>query len=211
LILTMGRAVTSVVACVAKGEDVGNIACTGLQVSDNCATITLTDPQVHSSSAIKSKRGPGLGTLSEEVRVFCLCSEAAPRGPELLIKVGEFAHVLQRGIQQYYSSDKKDKTILQSLHVQGLDEAKGLHSRLGRRGRVPWLAPRYRQKLPYIDPETSVVLPAAHNLLHGVLHSFIAFGVGKVTEWKLKKDGEGSSLMPSIEAIAAVKVRFSSS
>jgi hypothetical protein len=70
--LTMGRAITSVVACVAKGKDVGIIACTGLRVSDNCATITLTDPQVHSSSAIKSKRGPGLGTLSEEVRVSCL-------------------------------------------------------------------------------------------------------------------------------------------
>jgi hypothetical protein len=70
--LTMGRAITSVVTCVAKGQDVGNIACTGLQVSDSCATITLTDPEVQSSSAIKLKRGPGLGTLSEEVRVSCL-------------------------------------------------------------------------------------------------------------------------------------------
>jgi hypothetical protein len=70
--LTRGRAITSVVACVAKGEDVGNMACTGLQVNDNSATITLTDPQVHPSSVIKVKRGPWLGTVSEEVRISCL-------------------------------------------------------------------------------------------------------------------------------------------
>jgi hypothetical protein len=117
--------------------------------------------------------------VDRSVQIVPRCRVGDPRlrlSPELLIKVGEFAHVLQRGIQQYYSSDKKDKTILQSLHVHGVDEAKGVHSKLGRRGRVPWLAPTYRQKLPYIDPETSVVLPPAHNLLHGVLHSFIAFG-----------------------------------
>jgi hypothetical protein len=81
---------------------------------------------------------------SAQIVLRCRIGDPRPRlSPELLIKVGAFAHVRQRGIQQYYSSDKKDKTILRSLHVQGVDEAKGLLSRLGRRGRVPWLAPRY--------------------------------------------------------------------
>jgi hypothetical protein len=133
--------------------------------------------------------------VDRSAQIVPRCRIGDPRvrlSPELLNKVGEFAHVVQRGIQQCYSSDENDKTILQSLHMQGVDEAKGLLYRLGRRGRVPWLASRYRQKLPYIDPETSVVLPPAHNMLHGVLHSFIAFGVGKVTGWRPRRMENGS-------------------
>jgi hypothetical protein len=68
LVLTMKRAITSVATCVAKGENVGNIAWTWLQVNENSATITLADHQEHPLSASKANRGPRLGTLPEEVR-----------------------------------------------------------------------------------------------------------------------------------------------
>ncbi len=66
--LTLGRAVTSIAICVAKGDVVGNIACSGLQVKGTAATITLTDQQVQSTSIIAPKRGTSLGTLSEEAQ-----------------------------------------------------------------------------------------------------------------------------------------------
>jgi hypothetical protein len=107
------------------------------------------------------------------------------------IKVGEFAHRLQLGRRQYYASGKTD--ILARLNVSGVTEAKELFSRLGRKARAPWLAPRYLDKLPYIDPQTLVVAPPAHLFLRGILHSIIAFGVGKVKGWGLRKAGQAYS------------------
>jgi hypothetical protein len=137
------------------------------------------------------------------------CRKGDPRlrlTSEMLISVGEFAHVLQEGIRQSYLGGKKCKTILSSVGVTGVDRARDLFSRLGRRGRVPWLAPRYRKKLSYFDPQTSDVIPVAHNLLRGLVHSLLALHVGKVNGWKPQVDGEGSPLILSLEAIEAVKV-----
>lgn len=121
------------------------------------------------------------------------------------IQVGEFAHKLQRGVREYYRS--RSTNILAGLNVSGVTEAKELFSVLGRRGREPWLAPRYREKLPYINPQTLVVIPVAHLCLRGLLKSFIGLSVGKVKGWKLKRaDQGGSPLMLSLEAVDAVKV-----
>jgi hypothetical protein len=66
--LTMGRAITSIAVSVMKGENVGNIACSGMQVTGTEATIQLADADVHTTSIFNSKRGSARGTLSPEVR-----------------------------------------------------------------------------------------------------------------------------------------------
>ena len=119
------------------------------------------------------------------------------------IRVGEFAHILHLGKTQYYTT--RSRSILNSVHVTGVSQADDLMSRLGRRGREPWFAPRYRERLSYID-ENLVTLPCAHLLLRGILHSFISLSVGKVKGWKTPKPEEGSPLMLTTEAITAIKV-----
>jgi hypothetical protein len=134
---------------------------------------------------------------------------AAIRGRGLLlsmeerVNVGEFAHILQQGKAQYFASGCRG--ILQSVHVTGVTQADELMSILGRRSREPWFAPRYREKLGYID-DNLVTVPGAHLLLRGLVKSFIALTVGKVVGWKTPKPGQGSPLLLSSKAISAIKV-----
>jgi hypothetical protein len=68
--LTVGRAVSRVALCVMKGETVGSITCTGLEVKATEATILLAEPDPQLPPFFKPKRGPTRGTVPPEVWVF---------------------------------------------------------------------------------------------------------------------------------------------
>jgi hypothetical protein len=119
------------------------------------------------------------------------------------IRMGEFAHILRLGKAKYHASGRRD--IRNSVHVTGVKEADELMSRMGRRCREPWFAPRYRENSGYID-DNLVTVPVAHLLLRELLQSFVALSVGKVVGWRTPKPGEGSPLLFSSVAIAAIKV-----
>jgi hypothetical protein len=124
---------------------------------------------------------------------------------EELHLVGDFAHKLEEGRRQYY--DTKSKSLLEYLGVKGVTEAKELQSRLGRRTRIPFSVTRYQKKLPYLDPETTVVLPPAHLFLRGLVRGFISYGVGKLQGWGTPAEHSGEDpMLLSRVAIDKIKV-----
>jgi hypothetical protein len=124
---------------------------------------------------------------------------------EELHVVGEFAQRLHEGRREFY--ERGTKEILEGTGIKGVTEAKEIMGRLGRRARMPFCAPRYRAKLPYLNPETLVCLPPAHLFLRGLLRGFISYAVGKLSGHSTPAESEDAEpLLIDKRGIENIKV-----
>jgi hypothetical protein len=56
-------------------------------------------------------------------------------------------------------------------------EAEDALSLLGRSGQLPWVLDHIRNSLTYLSPSNRIVVPPAHNLLHGLTSNLFVFSL----------------------------------
>lgn len=68
-------------------------------------------------------------------------------------------------------------TALAALGISSVEAGRAELKRYGRRGRMPWCHPKYKEHLSYISPADIVVVPVAHCLLRGLVRSLFMYAL----------------------------------
>jgi hypothetical protein len=73
----------------------------------------------------------------------------------------------------------KRKEALQELGISSgtKQEAEAELTLLGRSGQLPWILDHIRLTLTYLSPSGLIVVPPAHNLLHGLASDLMVFAL----------------------------------
>lgn len=56
-------------------------------------------------------------------------------------------------------------------------DVKQAHSKLGRTGQLPWLVSEIQALHPYLEADSLLLVPPAHNLLRGPIKSLLSFAL----------------------------------
>lgn len=121
-----------------------------------------------------------------QLRTTCrMCAPECRLINEELEEIGEFVHQVEAANSL---AREGDYSKLRALGYRNLESAKDVPKEMGLRGRLPWAAPYYKNKLSYIHSLNFVLLPPAHLLLHGLVKSLWALAAGKVSGWERGKD-----------------------